>query len=87
MKPTSPRPLTNPVRIIADYTLRFMRNNKDAKLAEAKDRLEQKIKLFAADGWDEEELRQAFNHAVKSRSGESFRAACEAQLTYSREAQ
>lgn len=69
-----------PVQIIADYILRFLRNNKDVKLSEAKERIEKKISLFAADGFNREELLKAFAPALRSRSCLTFKAACKAHL-------
>lgn len=61
-----------PLRIISDYMLRFMRNNKDAKLSEAKERLEKKIVQFTADGYDEQRLRQALSTATGSHTREAL---------------
>lgn len=64
--------ITMPLRIISDYMQRFMRNNKDAKLFEAKERLEKKITLFIADGYDEQRLRGALSDATSSHTREAF---------------
>lgn len=64
-----------PLRIISDYMQRFMRSNKDAKLFEAKERLESKIVVFVADGYDEQCLRQALSTATSSHTWEAFAAA------------
>lgn len=64
--------ITAPLRIISDYMLRFMRNNKDAKLFEAKERLESKIALFIADGFDEPTLRLALSTATSSHTREAL---------------
>lgn len=66
-----------PLRIISDYMLRFMRNNKGAKLSEAKERLEKKIAQFTADGYDEQRLRQALATAISSHTREAFHSAIE----------
>jgi len=76
MMPLDPQ---TPIHVIADYMLRFMLNNKDAKLFEAKLRLESKIRLFVADGWEETRLRQAFSEAQNCHSRTAFVAACETQ--------
>ncbi|WP_141115488.1 hypothetical protein [Escherichia coli] len=52
-----------PVQIIADYILRFLKNNADAKLYEAMQRLETKIGQFIADGVDELLWSSFFGHA------------------------
>lgn len=57
-----------PVQIIADYILRFLKNNADAKLYEAMQRLETKIGQFIADGVDEHQLRSSLSKASRSRS-------------------
>ena len=67
--------ITVPLRIISDYMLRFMKNNKDAKLFEAKQRLEKKIAQFAADGYDEQNLQQALLPATSSHTREAFLSA------------
>lgn len=67
--------ITMPLQIISDYILRFMHNNKDAKLFEAKERLEKKITLFIADGYDEQRLRGALSAATSSHTREAFLAA------------
>ncbi|MEG1689050.1 MAG: hypothetical protein RR308_04695 [Hafnia sp.] len=69
--------ITIPVRIISDYMLRFLRNNKEAKLYEAKDRLERKIVQFVADGFDEQRLRQSLSAATSSHTWEAFASAFE----------
>lgn len=58
-----------PVQIIADYILRFLKNNTDAKLYEAMQRLEKKIGQFVADGVDEHQLRSSLSKVCRSRSG------------------
>lgn len=68
---------TPPEHIIADYILRFMKNNKKAKLYEAMSRLESKIKTFVADGHDEQHIRALLNQATKSHTKESLKQACE----------
>ena len=68
-----------PLRIISDYMLRFLRNNKDAKLYEAKDRLERKIVQFVADGFDEQRLRQSLSAATGSHTREAFASAFEVE--------
>ncbi|ENR9964041.1 hypothetical protein ACEXTD_003025 [Salmonella enterica] len=68
---------TLPEHIIADYVLRFMKNNKEAKLYEAMSRLESKIKLFVADGHDEEHIRTLLNQATQCHTKESLKRACE----------
>lgn len=67
--------ITVPLRIISDYMLRFMKNNKDAKLFEAKERLEMKIAQFAADGYDEQHLQQTLSKASGSHTREAFLSA------------
>ncbi|EMB3980167.1 hypothetical protein U8548_004152 [Salmonella enterica] len=57
--------------------LRFLRNNKEAKLYEAKDRLERKIVQFVADGFDEQRLRQSLSAATSSHTWEAFARAFE----------
>lgn len=69
--------ITTPVRIISDYMLRFLRNNKEAKLYEAKDRLERKIIQFVADGFDEQRLRLSLSAATSSHTWEAFARAFE----------
>ncbi|EQA6233040.1 hypothetical protein ACYJ2I_004074 [Enterobacter hormaechei] len=64
--------ISAPLRIISDYMLRFLRNNKEAKLYEAKDRLERKIVQFTSDGYDEQCLRQALRTATSSHTREAF---------------
>lgn len=64
-----------PLRIISDYMLRFMKNNKDAKLFEAKERLAKKIVQFAADGYDEQCLQKALSPATSSHTRETFLSA------------
>ncbi|HEW9972552.1 hypothetical protein KGP24_23945 (plasmid) [Enterobacter sp. JBIWA008] len=51
---------------------RFISNNKDAKLYEAKDRLERKIMQFTSDGYDERCLRQALSTATSCHTREAF---------------
>lgn len=68
---------TPPEHIIADYILRFMKNNKDAKLYEVMRRLESKIKLFVADGHDEQHIRTLLNKATQSHTKCSLKQACE----------
>lgn len=69
--------ITSPLRIISDYMLRFLSNNKDAKLYEAKDRLEHKIIQFTFDGYDEQCLRQALSTATSCHTREAFASALE----------
>lgn len=69
--------ITAPLRIISDYMLRFLRNNKDAKLFEAKDRLERKIIQFVSDGYNEQSLRQALSSATSCHTRETFASALE----------
>ncbi|ENR5961820.1 hypothetical protein ACEWL9_003804 [Enterobacter hormaechei] len=57
--------------------LRFLRNNKDAKLFEAKDRLERKIIQFVSDGYNEQSLRQALSSATSCHTRETFASALE----------
>ena len=64
-----------PVQIIADYILRFLKNNADAKLYEAMQRLETKIGQFIADGVDE--LRSSLSKASRSRSRATLIQECE----------
>lgn len=64
--------ITSPLRIISDYMQRFLSNNKDAKLYEAKDRLERKIIQFTSDGYDERCLRQALSTATSCHTREAF---------------
>lgn len=72
MKAGANTDISTPLRIISDYMQRFMRNNKDAKLSEAKQRLESKIVLLIDDGYDEQHLRQALSAATSSHSREAF---------------
>lgn len=69
--------ITAPLRIISDYMQRFMRSNKDAKLFEAKERLERKIAAFISDGYDEQCLRQALSAATSCHTREAFASALE----------
>lgn len=78
MKTGANTDITTPLRIICDYMQRFMRNNKDAKLSEAKQRLESKIVVFINDGYDEQHLRQALSAATSSHSREAFTRALSA---------
>ncbi|HIA9812169.1 hypothetical protein [Escherichia coli] len=66
-----------PVQIIADYILRFLKNNADAKLYEAMQRLETKIGQFIADGVDEHQLRSSLSKASRSRSRATLIQECE----------
>ncbi|EDZ9651847.1 hypothetical protein [Salmonella enterica] len=66
-----------PVQIIADYILRFLKNNADAKLYEAMQRLETKIGQFIADGVDEHQLRSSLSKASRSRSKATLIQECE----------
>ncbi|MDC8910524.1 DUF5417 domain-containing protein [Citrobacter freundii] len=72
MKADANTDISTPIRIISDYMQRFMRNNKDAKLSEAKQRLESKIVLLIDDGYDEQHLRQALSAAISSHTREAF---------------
>ncbi|QLV95586.1 DUF5417 domain-containing protein (plasmid) [Citrobacter freundii] len=72
MKAGANTDISTPLRIISDYMQRFMRNNKDAKLSEAKQRLESKIVLLIGDGYDEQHLRHALSAATSSHSREAF---------------
>ncbi|EKQ7213297.1 DUF5417 domain-containing protein [Citrobacter meridianamericanus] len=72
MKVDANTDISTPLRIISDYMQRFMRNNKDAKLSEAKQRLESKIVLLIDDGYDEQHLRQALSAATSSHTREAF---------------
>ncbi len=60
-----------PVQIIADYILRFLKNNADAKLYEAMQRLETKIGQFIADGVDEHQLRSSLREGANKRGNSS----------------
>ncbi|EFI9807820.1 hypothetical protein ACEV6G_20755 [Enterobacter ludwigii] len=66
-----------PVQIIADYILRFLKNNADAKLYEAMQRLEKKIGQFVADGVDEHQLRSSLSKVCRSRSRATLKEECE----------
>jgi hypothetical protein len=66
-----------PVQIIADYILRFLKNNTDAKLYEAMQRLEKKIGQFVADGVDEHQLRSSLSKVCRSRWGAALKEECE----------
>jgi len=66
-----------PVHIIADYILRFLKNNADAKLYEAMQRLETKIGQFVDDGVDEHQLRSSLSKVSRSRSRATLKEACE----------
>ncbi|QED76232.1 hypothetical protein FTV93_26535 (plasmid) [Escherichia coli] len=66
-----------PVQIISDYILRFLKNNADAKLYEAMQRLENKIGQFVADGVDEHQLRSSLSKVSRSRSGATLKEECE----------
>ncbi|AIE66797.1 TPA: hypothetical protein ACYSC8_005002 [Citrobacter freundii] len=66
-----------PVQIIADYILRFLKNNTDAKLYEAMQRLEKKIGQFVADGVDEHQLRSSLSKVCRSRSRAALKEECE----------
>lgn len=68
------------VRIIADYMLRFMRNNPDAKLYEAMGRLETKVVQFTLDGCDESTLRASLAVALRTHTRAGLVEACH-QLT------
>ncbi|EEZ9502185.1 TPA: hypothetical protein MDK31_002250 [Enterobacter hormaechei] len=70
-----------PVKIIADYMLRFLKNNADAKLYEAMQRLETKIGQFVADGVDEHKLRSSLSKASRSRSRATLKEECEQLLS------
>uniref|UniRef100_UPI000CDE5AD2 hypothetical protein n=1 Tax=Enterobacter hormaechei TaxID=158836 RepID=UPI000CDE5AD2 len=62
-----------PVQIIADYILRFLKNNTDAKLYEAMQRLDKKIGQFVADVVDEHQLRSSLSKVCRSRSRASLK--------------
>lgn len=66
-----------PVQIIADYILRFLKNNTDAKLYEAMQRLEKKIGQFVADGVDEHQLRSSLSKVCRPRSRAALKEECE----------
>lgn len=66
-----------PVQIIADYILRFLKNNTDAKLYEAMQRLEKKIGQFVADGVDEHQLRSSLSKVCRFRSRAALKEECE----------
>ena len=62
-----------PVQIIADYILRFLKNNTDAKLYMRQcSVLKKKIGQFVADGVDEHQLRSSLSKVCRSRSGRLF---------------
>lgn len=77
------RQLTTATRIITDYTLRFIRNNKDAKLVDIKARIESKINLLVGDGCSENSLRTALLSATSSHSRAALTLACEEILASS----
>lgn len=68
---------STPEKIISDYILRFLKNNTDAKLYEAMQRLEKKIVQFVADGVDEGQLRSSLKKASRSRTFETLKEECE----------
>lgn len=70
-------PHSTAVRIIADYMLRFMRNNPDSKLYEARTRLETKVAQFTADGCDETKLRESLVAALRSHTRAGLIQACD----------
>lgn len=72
-----PDPQRAAVRIIADYMLRFMRNNPDSKLYEARTRLEKKVAQFTADGCDEALLRSSLAAALRSHTKVGLVQACD----------
>lgn len=72
-----PDPQRAAVRIIADYMLRFMRNNPDSKLYEAMTRLETKVAQFTADGCDETLLRESLAVALRSHTRAGLTQACD----------
>lgn len=67
-------------RIISDYTLRFIHNNKGAKLAEIKERIEGKVKLLVGDGCNENSLRKVLSAASGCHSRAGVKSACETLL-------
>ena len=78
--PTADRQLIIATRIISDYTLRFMHNNKGAKLAEIKERIEGKVKLLVGDGCNENSLRKVLSAASGCHSRAGVKLACETLL-------
>ncbi|EAT3775101.1 hypothetical protein EQ442_22780 [Salmonella enterica] len=66
--------------IICDYTLRFMHNNKAAKLAEIKERIESKVNLLVGDGCNEISLRKVLSAASGCHSRAGIKLACETLL-------
>ncbi|EEW6789636.1 hypothetical protein D6W19_003115 [Escherichia coli] len=77
------RQLITSVCIITDYTLRFIRNNKDAKLVDIKARIESKIILLVGDGCSESSLRTALLSATSSHTKAALKLACEEILASS----
>ncbi len=78
--PPADRQLVIATRIISDYTLRFMHNNKGAKLAEIKERIEGKVKLLVGDGCNEISLRKVLSAASGCHSRAGIKLACETLL-------
>lgn len=78
--PLADRQLTIATRIISDYTLRFMHNNKAAKLVEIKERIEGKVKLLVGDGCNEISLRKVLSAASGCHSRAGIKLACEALM-------
>lgn len=79
-KPQAERQLTIATHIICDYTLRFMHNNKAAKLAEIKERIESKVNLLVGDGCNEISLRKVLSAASGCHSRAGIKLACETLL-------
>ena len=73
----TPDPYRAAVRIIADYMLRFMRNNPDSKLYEARARLEKKVTQFMEDGCEESLLRASLEAALRSHTKLGLIQACD----------
>ncbi|HHR5658199.1 TPA: DUF6884 domain-containing protein [Klebsiella pneumoniae] len=78
--PPADRQLIIATRIISDYTLRFIHNNKGAKLAEIKERIEGKVKLLVGDGCNENSLRKVLSAASGCHSRAGVKSACETLL-------
>lgn len=78
--PPADRQLTIATRIISDYTLRFMHNNKAAKLAEVKERIESKVNLLVGDGCNEISLRKVLSAASGCHSRAGIKQVCETLL-------
>ncbi|ENH3412306.1 hypothetical protein ABWC92_004599 [Escherichia coli] len=60
--------------------LRFMRNNPESKLYEARTRLETKVAQFTADGCDEALLRARLDAAIRSHTKMGLVQACDQLL-------